>query len=74
MDLSGRSGSIRYIKPTIIGVTLFLILTDTKNLPSRLLSYLLTVMILYFSLGIILMSGLNYIIELFLIFFQGEKN
>ncbi|NRG47059.1 hypothetical protein HRF87_20200, partial [Bacillus sp. CRN 9] len=53
------------LSPTIIGVTLFLILTDNKNLTSRLFSYLFTVVILYFSLGIVMMLGLNYIIETF---------
>lgn len=60
------------LSPTIIGVTLFLILTDSKNITSRLLSYLLTVVILYFSLGIIMLSGLNFITEAFSTFFQSE--
>ncbi|WP_433956921.1 GAP family protein [Cytobacillus horneckiae] len=60
------------LSPTIIGVTLFLILTDNKNLTSRLFSYLFTVVILYFSLGIVMMLGLNYIIETFSNIFQNK--
>ncbi|QXE01950.1 GAP family protein [Terribacillus sp. DMT04] len=60
------------LSPTIIGVTLFLILTDNKNLTSRLLTYLFTVVLLYFSLGIIMMLGLNYIIEAFSNIFQNK--
>lgn len=60
------------LSPTIIGVTLFLILTDNKNLTSRLFSYVFTVMILYFSLGIVMMLGLNFINEAFSNIFQNK--
>jgi len=60
------------LSPTIIGVTLFLIVADNRNLTSRLLSYLFTVVILYFSLGLLLMLGFNYIVEAFTDFFQSE--
>lgn len=60
------------LSPTIIGVTLFLVLTDNRNLTSRLLAYLLTVGLLYFSLGIIMMLGLNFIIETFSNIFQTK--
>ncbi|MEQ6353753.1 GAP family protein [Lysinibacillus sp. M3] len=60
------------LSPTIIGVTLFLILTDKKNLTSRLFAYLFTVALLYFSLGIIMMLGLNFIIETFSNIFQNK--
>lgn len=60
------------LSPTIIGVTLFLILTDNKNLTSRLLSYLFTVAILYFSLGTIMMLSLDYIMETFSNIFQSD--
>jgi len=60
------------LSPTIIGVTLFLILTDNRNLTARLLAYLLTVGLLYFSLGIIMMLGLNFIIEAFSNIFQNK--
>jgi len=60
------------LSPTIIGVTLFLVLTDNKNLTSRLLTYLFTVVLLYFSLGIIMMLGLNFIMEAFSTVFQNK--
>jgi len=60
------------LSPTIIGVTLFLVLTDNRNLTSRFLAYLLTVGLLYFSLGIIMMLGLNFIIEAFSNIFQNK--
>ncbi|WP_153722599.1 GAP family protein [Sporosarcina cascadiensis] len=60
------------LSPTIVSVTLFLVLTDNKNLTSRLLSYLFTVVLLYFSLGIIMMLGLNFIMEAFSNIFQKK--
>ncbi|GGE64650.1 GAP family protein [Priestia taiwanensis] len=61
------------LSPTIIGVTLYLILSDNKNLITRLSTYLITVMILYFSLGIIGILGLDYIIEAFSSAFQNKS-
>ncbi|WP_100331295.1 GAP family protein [Bacillus xiapuensis] len=60
------------LSPTIIGVTLFLILTNKNHLTSRLFSYLFTVVLLYFSLGIVMMLGLHYIIEAFSNIFQNK--
>jgi len=60
------------LSPTIVGVTLYLVLTDNKKLITRLSAYLFTVTILYFSLGIILMLGLNYIIEALSTIFQSR--
>ncbi|MFE3573577.1 GAP family protein [Lysinibacillus sp. NPDC059133] len=60
------------LSPTIIGITLFLVLTDNRNLTSRLFAYLLTVGLLYFSLGIIMMLGLNFIMEAFSNIFQNK--
>ena len=60
------------LSPTIIGVTLFLVLTYNKNLTSSLIVYLFTVVLLYFSLGIIMMLGLNYITEAFSNIFQNK--
>ena len=60
------------LSPTIIGVTLFLVLTDNKNLTIRLLAYLFTVVLLYFSLGIIMMLGLNFIMEAYSNIFQNK--
>lgn len=60
------------LSPTIIGVTLYLVLTDKQNLTSRLLTYLFTVVLLYFSLGIFMMLGLNFIMEAFSNIFQNK--
>ncbi|KQU63395.1 hypothetical protein ASG66_02995 [Bacillus sp. Leaf406] len=60
------------LSPTIIGVTLLLILKDNKNVASRLFAYLSTVVILYFSLGVILMLGLGYVIDAFSNLFQNR--
>lgn len=60
------------LSPTVIGVTLYLVLTDNKNLITRLLTYLLTVVILYFSLGILMMLGLDYFIEAISNIFQSR--
>lgn len=61
------------LSPTIIGVVLFLILTDNNKLTSRVFTYLFTVVVLYFSLGIILLLGLNYITEAFSNVFQNKS-
>lgn len=68
----GGLALIDTLSPTIIGVTLFLVLTDNKNLSSRLFAYLFTVVLLYFSLGIIMMLGLNFITESFSNIFQNK--
>lgn len=60
------------LSPAIIGVTLFLVLTDRKNLITRLFTYLFTVAILYFSLGIILMLGFDYVLEAISNVFQSR--
>ncbi|ONG69883.1 hypothetical protein BKK44_14460 [Bacillus cereus] len=60
------------LSPTIIGVTLYLILSDNKNLITRLSSYVITVMILYFSLGVIVLLGSDYIIKAFSYAFQNR--
>lgn len=61
------------LSPTIIGVTLVLILAnDKRNLLIRLLSYLLPVVILYLLLGVMMMLGINYFIEIFSSIFQNK--
>ncbi|MGD6879980.1 GAP family protein [Bacillus infantis] len=60
------------LSPAIIGVTLFLILKDSKHLTLRLMTYLATVVLLYFFLGIMLMAGLQYITEAFTIVLQNR--
>ncbi len=45
------------LSPTIIGVTLFIILKNKENAASRLFTYLFTVALLYFALGAGIMYG-----------------
>lgn len=58
------------LSPTIIGVTIYLILADRNNRIVRLGAYLLTVVILYFLLGVMLMFGFDYIVGAFASFFK----
>lgn len=60
------------LSPTIIGVTIYLILADRNNRIVRLGAYLLTVVILYFLLGVMLMFGFDYIVGAFASFFQSQ--
>lgn len=60
------------LSPAIIGVTLFLILADSKNVITRLLIYLFTVAILYFSLGIAMIFAFDYIIDIVSNVFQSR--
>ena len=60
------------LSPTIIGVTLYLILTANKKLPSRLFFYLFTVLLLYFSLGVLLVAGLQYTLDIFTNVFENK--
>jgi Sap, sulfolipid-1-addressing protein len=58
------------LSPTIIGVTLLLILNGQRNITSKLFAYLLTIAVLYFALGIALMLGFTYILDAFSTFLQ----
>lgn len=60
------------LSPTIIGVSLFLLLTNTTKKTSKFFAYLCTVVLLYFSLGILMMAGLHYITESFSTLFQNK--
>lgn len=53
------------LSPTIIGVTLFLLLGNKPRVASRLFTYLLTVITLYVVLGIVLMLGFTFILDAF---------
>lgn len=60
------------LSPTVIGVTLYLLLTDNRNLTSRLFIYVFTVAFLYFTLGVLLMLGLGFIVETISTVFQNR--
>jgi len=49
------------ISPATIGVTIYLLLSDTRRLASRLLVYLAVVAGVYFALGVCMMLGLDAI-------------
>jgi len=68
----GGLALIDTFSPTIIGVTLFLVLNDNRNLTLRLLVYLGTVGLLYFLLGVIMMVGIHFITEAFSNIFQNK--
>ncbi|MTH54550.1 hypothetical protein GKZ89_14190 [Bacillus mangrovi] len=53
------------LSPTIIGVTLFLLLRNKSGIASRLFTYLLTVATLYAALGIGLMLSFTFILDAF---------
>lgn len=60
------------LSPATIGVTVYLLLTETKHLASRLLIYLLTVAGFYFSVGIMLMLGMGVLLESVASLFQSR--
>ena len=60
------------LSPAIIGVTLYLLLTDSQNVTARLFALVFTVFILYFSLGLAMMLGLTYIMDTFSSLFQNK--
>ncbi|VXB14314.1 conserved membrane hypothetical protein [Bacillus sp. 349Y] len=53
------------LSPTIIGVTLYLLLGNQPRTASRLFVYLSTVAILYVALGIVMMLGFTSILDAF---------
>lgn len=61
------------LSPTTIGVTIYLLLTDKENLTKRLFVYLLTVAGCYFAVGVSLMLGLDFCLNLFLAYFKTES-
>lgn len=60
------------LSPATIGVTVYLLLTETKGLASRLLIYLLTVAGFYFSVGVMLMLGMGVLLESVAALFQSR--
>lgn len=60
------------LSPTLIGVTLYLMIEDNRRFGSRLMIYVATVMFLYFVLGCLLMVGLDLVQAIFTSFFQHK--
>ncbi|MGE7625371.1 GAP family protein [Viridibacillus sp. NPDC096237] len=70
--LIGGLALLDTLSPATIGVTVYLLLTDTKKLIKRLLVYLLTVAGFYFAVGVSLMLGLSFLLEIISGVFQNR--
>lgn len=51
------------LSPTALGVTVYMLLNDTRKIASRLFVYLLTIGSIYFACGLVLMFGLEYVLN-----------
>jgi len=60
------------LSPTALGVTIYLLLTEKERLGSRLMIYLLTVAVIYFSVGVAIMLGLDAFLARFSSIFQNR--
>ncbi|MGE7883544.1 GAP family protein [Bacillus sp. NPDC094077] len=70
--LIGGLAILDTLSPTTIGVTIYLLLTDTERLTKRLLVYLLTVAGFYFAVGVSLMLGLDFLFAIISGVFQNR--
>ncbi|MEN1938387.1 GAP family protein [Paenibacillus sp. 102] len=70
--LIGGLALLDMLSPTILGVTVYLLLTDKERLTKRLLVYLLTIAGLYFAVGVSLMLGLDFLLEIISGIFQNR--
>ncbi len=61
--LIGGLALLDMLSPTILGVTVYLLLTDKDRPMKRLLVYLLTIAGCYFAVGVSLMLGLDFLLE-----------
>ncbi|MDN4526453.1 GAP family protein [Fictibacillus fluitans] len=61
--LIGGLALLDTLSPAILGVTIYLLLTDSRRYVQRLLVYLATVAIFYFTVGAFLMLGLGVLLE-----------
>lgn len=53
------------LSPTALGVTVYLLLYERQRIAGRLFVYLLTVGSIYFSCGLLLLLGLEYVLDFF---------
>ncbi|MGH0945505.1 GAP family protein [Bacillus mycoides] len=60
------------LSPATLGVTVYLLLTDKERLTKRLLVYLLTIAGFYFAVGVLLMLGLDFLLEIISGVFQNR--
>lgn len=60
------------LSPTLLGVTIYLMALGQRQFGSRLTVYLLTVAVLYFFLGCILMLGMEFVQNYLSSFFHNK--
>ena len=70
--LIGGLALLDTLSPATLGVTVYLLLADKEKLTKRLLVYLLTVAGFYFAVGVLLMLGLGFLLEIISGIFQNR--
>ncbi|WP_176545456.1 GAP family protein [Bacillus pseudomycoides] len=70
--LIGGLALLDMLSPATLGVTVYLLLTDKERLTKRLLVYLLTIAGFYFAVGVSLMLGLDFLLEIISGVFQNR--
>lgn len=70
--LIGGLALLDTLSPSTLGVTVYLLLTDKEKLTKRLFVYLLTVAGVYFTVGVLLMLGLGFLLEIISGIFQNR--
>ncbi|EMA6344088.1 GAP family protein [Bacillus cytotoxicus] len=70
--LIGGLALLDTLSPATLGVTVYLLLTDKEKLTKRLLVYVLTVAGFYFAVGVSLMLGLDFLLEMISGVFQNR--
>ncbi|MEF3310036.1 GAP family protein [Paenibacillus sp. GYB004] len=60
------------LSPTILGVTVYLLITEKERLSSRLMVYLATVAVSYFLVGLAFMAGMDMFMDGFASIFQNR--
>jgi cytochrome c biogenesis protein CcdA len=70
--LIGGLALLDTLSPFTLGVTVYLLLTDKERLTKRLLVYLLTIAGFYFAVGVSLMLGLDFLLEIISGVFQNR--
>ncbi|MGW5979988.1 GAP family protein [Bacillus mycoides] len=70
--LIGGLALLDTLSPATLGVTIYLLLTDKERLTKRLLVYLLTIVGCYFTVGVSLMLGLDFLLEIISGVFQNR--
>lgn len=70
--LIGGLALLDTLSPATLGVTVYLLLTDKEKLTKRLLVYLLTIAGFYFAVGVSLMLGLDFLLEIISGVFQNR--